>query len=246
MKNSNFLDWLKEIEIKNLNKKFEKKIDDFDKFKSNFIKENIQIQISKIKKYKIKENLILENLKLENLKDIRKINTKEKTKIDWLLELFQIEDFFKEENMQLNKVWKYKILYFIYAAFIYVDEITNKGIKNLIDKNKLKENERFFLNEEGVYWYAFANGPITNHYNYFGKDKKIEIDFERINLTMKSILEQCYLVLKNLGIQTLIDESHKTNPWNKNYKEDKKWIKIEKKEIIKFFKNNPPFYMKDF
>lgn len=213
-KNNEFIFWLKEIEINKLNKDYENYIS--KSFKDDFL-----------------------NLSIKNLKeiDIKNLNNSEK---EWLENLIEIKNFFSSKQMFFNKTWKYKVLYFLYGGFIYIEEY-------FVKKNLEKANFNFFVNEENVKWFAFKNGPITNHYNFLGEDEEIFIDFKNIGSKIKKILEDFYLTIKDFfSTQFLIDKSHETDPWIKaKFDINKKWQEINKKEIINYFRKTPPFYMKE-
>ncbi|BDV02490.1 MAG: hypothetical protein HPAVJP_3790 [Candidatus Hepatoplasma vulgare] len=232
----NFIDWLKKIEIKAINKKYKEGLKnyDFDSLIKDYISKDLEIEKNKLEETIKKINL---NKEIED-KNILILK-------DWLIDLYDILCFFSEENMKFNKVWKYKILYFIYGGFIYYQEY----LKKYFEKRgfKKRKNFNFFINEEKIKWFAFEKGPITNHYKFLGKDESININIEKNDIETKEILEDFYLILKKNSLETLIEESHKTDPWEKafkkNEKERPKWQEIKGEEIISYFKENIPFYL---
>ncbi|BDV02552.1 MAG: hypothetical protein HPAVJP_4410 [Candidatus Hepatoplasma vulgare] len=251
-KNEDFLYWLKTIEIKELNRKYEKKIKNFINEKSKYLSIDYEIYINEIKNYLNKsrdEIKKINNLKIEKIENLE-INSIEKNILNlgnWLNELEKIYNFFLPENLLINKMWKYKILYFMFAGFIYINQKLRNNFYSMkdISKNEINKivSDNFFLNEENIKWYAFENGPITSHYNYLTMDDPIQIDFDSIDKNTKSILEKCYLTLKKFSLEILIQESHKTLPWSKNWDSSKLWVPIDKKDIITYFQKNLPFYL---
>lgn len=252
--NTNFLNWLKNIEIEKLNEEYQEKINNFNFTKNLYLDENYEIQKDKIINF-------LTNPE-EEIKKINDLIEKEEIKInidqekilnlgDWLIDLYKIHNLFSPENLLTNKMWKYKILYFIYGGFIYINQklkesfyskikdITEKEIKEKIDNN-------FFIGEENVKWYAFKNGPITNHYNYLSEDDEININFKNMSEDMKEILKKFYLKLREFSLEKLIFESHQTPPWQESWNSSlnsKKWILIDKEKIINHFQKKSPFYL---
>lgn len=223
MKQKEFLSWLREIEIKNLNNKDDFKYIDFN-FKEQFLNK--------------KEPL--------DKDDLEKLEIDSEIKKEYVEELNTILSFFSDKNMYFNKVWKYKILYFLYGYYINAKtRLKEKLLINSFNDSKLLDFT-FFADEEKVKWLAYQNGPITNHYKYGSKDKEIIIDFNKINNYFRDLLESSYFYLKIGTLDILIEESHKTAPWlSKKYLLEKqiKNIEIKKEEIIDYFKKNKPFFI---
>lgn len=61
-----------------------------------------------------------------------------------------------------------------------------------------------------------------------------------------AVFEMGYFLLKNFSTIRLAEESRKTDPWSKSYENDenKFYIKIKNEDIIDYFKNNKPFFLK--
>ncbi len=136
----------------------------------------------------------------------------------------------KYHNDNFDKTRKYKILYFLYAFYIY---ITN----NIISLNN--DEVHFFKNHEKD-WYAFKNGPVFNTYNYLEKDNQIIINWDTFDKKTQSLLKTFLKLLIDMPTSLLIEESHKTDPWKDNYKENSSYLKIADSEIIAFFKVKEP------
>lgn len=213
MSTMNFLDWIKKIDIEILNQRYD-----------NEFKNMNQWTIEEIKNE-------LDRLKASVENDFNnKINNEELLKYDYLENLFQIKNYYQNSQSSTFKTRKYKLLYFLYAAFIHY-----KGYYNLKDVD-------FFESEENIKWFAFKNGPVTNHYRWgFEKEDReilIKLNDEKIELFLKNV----YKVLNNFSTERLIKKSHETEPWKKSYKE-RYYDEIKKELIKKHFKKTPPFFI---
>lgn len=228
----NFISWIANIEKKEL----EKRIDNLNFYFENSETENSDVK-KEIKKYLNynKDQIHNEIKRLESIENSENKFTELKKEILLEIESKSIEEL---ENLFLfkRKVRYHKMLYFLNGLYIYYKNFLN-----------FEEEENFLkLNNEQLEWCAFERGPILkNIYHYSKKDDNIEINFNDIkNKELKNILEVGYQVLNVFSTQKLIDESHETAPWKKNWNNKDYYKKISNKDIEEYFKNNRPFFIK--
>lgn len=227
-KQINFISWMEELEIEILNESFK----DFKKILLNFKKDNIDIK--ELNSDEIKK--LLQKLDNESLNDNDKLKDENGEKIEYLTRYLEIKEYFKNKNSGIFKIKKYKILYFLYGSYI--------NYLNFFDLYENEKYKKFFIDEEKIKWLAFENGPVTDHYKwgYDSEDKKIYLNFENFSDSVKSFLKEVYKIIRVFSVEKLISESHKTNPWKDEY--DGSYRKeIEKEKIIKYFKENKPFFL---
>lgn len=93
-------------------------------------------------------------------------------------------------------------------------------------------------------WCAFENGPILN--SIYNPSPKEDNDLFILYKNEKQLIvfEMAYFFLKNFSTIELIEESHKTKPWIDNFERYSYYKKIKNSEIIEYFKNNEPFFIK--
>lgn len=203
---------------------------------NNFLEKDLNSWLNKFKKennFEIKEN--------SELKKINDANEITLYKIYYLFNDIKNQLFFlNEENY--NKFRKHKLIYFILGFAIN----TNK--KYQLWNNEKEIFESFVINKNKsmkLNWYAFEKGPILGNIfatNYNDLSFSFRVDDQRKLI----VFEMAYFLLKDFSTIRLMEESHKTDPWSKNYKnyQNKLYIKIENEDIINYFKNNKPFFLK--
>ncbi|BDV02949.1 hypothetical protein [Candidatus Hepatoplasma crinochetorum] len=181
-------------------------------------------------------NKIKKEVNINKRREIEKKN-KEILKVDDTINF--IKDYLSTlTNQNYNKMRKHKILYFMNAFAINLNKSTklwknNQEIFNLFfaqfDKNK------------SIEWCAFENGPILKNIYHTGLDDNLFFKIEENKLI---IFEIAYFLLREFSTLQLVKESHKTNPWEKNYNPNIYYAKIPTKEMIEFFEKNRPFFAK--
>ncbi|BDV02977.1 hypothetical protein [Candidatus Hepatoplasma crinochetorum] len=252
MKNNKieFFTWVRKIEFIKLKKHYEHYYSNIININNNeflllkkYLNQNLftdytEKDFDKIKeKFKKEENFDpIENIN----KDINKKEDAFKQKIYDIL--IDIEDHLKQfSKHNYNKLRKHKIIYFIIGHAIN----TNK--KYSLWKEESDIFSSFISNKknyEKMTWCAFENGPILNSiYNPSpNEDNDLFIIYK--NEKQLIVFEMAYFFLKNFSTIELIEESHETKPWKDNFEKYSYYKKIKNSEIIEYFKNNEPFFIK--
>ncbi|CRX37336.1 / / hypothetical protein / 315777:316553 Forward [Candidatus Hepatoplasma crinochetorum] len=232
-KSIEFFTWIRKIEFINI----------VNYFKNYYDKENKKIEYDLTIRY-LNLNDFKEYLNQEFDEVIKKFYKNEfsknnPAKKDFYETLMFIQNYLNSfNNDTYDKIRKHKILYFIIAFAISTNKLYGlwKNEEEIFSFFKTENNRK-------MEWSAFAKGPVlkTIYNPWPGKDDELFLDNDQKKLL---IFEVSYFSMKNFSTMKLIDESHKTYPWINNFKENKYYSKIEKKEIISYFKENKPFFEK--
>lgn len=247
-----FFNWIRKIEFKRLKKYY------IDRYENENNKESILIRKylnCEFKKYDENEfdKLIEKFKKEENYSEIKNKqgkNLKKKEDIE-ILKIYDTICFIKNylstlNNREYNKVRKHKMIYFIFAFAINKNSDFNlwedsKSIFESFYSEKDKKKKIFFC--------AFENGPILEPIYFsknsnppIGEDDNLIISVD--NKRKMIVFEMAYFLLREFSTLQLIKESHKTDPWIKNYQPDKYFVPIKNEEIIEYFEENEPFILK--
>ncbi len=127
-------------------------------------------------------------------------------------------EFNKELNLtddnkqKLTELKMHKILYFLYGLYYqkYKKELYNADFR------------------------AYKYGPVEINYRVEGKRNSNIFDIE-VNADQLDFLDKTLKRLFWASTFALVEKSHQTLPWIKNYKEGKSQIKISKQDIIDYF-----------
>ncbi|CRX37350.1 / / hypothetical protein / 276340:277128 Reverse [Candidatus Hepatoplasma crinochetorum] len=262
-----FFNWIREIEFKRLKKYYIDRYEKEDSEESYLIKKYLDFEFKKydenefeelINKFKKEQNYtenefeeLINKFKKEQFFYKNKKKEFAKQKEIEILKIYDTICFIKNylyyiNNSKYDKIRKHKIIYFIFAFAIN----KNSDFKLWKDGNDIFNS---FYNEKNknkkISFCAFENGPILETI-YFSKNSNppigeddnliISVDNEKKLFTF----EMAYFLLREFSTLQLIKESHKTDPWEKNYQPDKYFVPIKNEEIIKYFEKNKPFILK--
>lgn len=245
-----FFSWIRKIEFLKLKKYYQKYyqknggnrelffINKYltEKKLNNFDQKNFNLWINKFKK----EN----NFEIKENEELKKINDPDQIILHKIYYLFEdIKNYMLLLNdKNYNKFYIYKLIYFILGFSIN----TNKKYELWSNEEEILKS--FIINKSKktkLNWYAFENGPILG--NIFITNEQDFLFYFKVDDERKLVIfEMAYFLLKNFPTIRLTEESYKTDPWLKNYESsgNQLYFKIKNEDIINYFKNNKPFFLK--